>query len=306
MAKFDNMFQDVEVKKMETHPKRVTKWIHYTKLVPNKKQYRDPAEQQAREEALALLIQADGEVLQDLIVRKVDADEYEIIAGHTRWGACKKLVEEGENKQYEFLPCIVKDISDVHAAFQVFSSNGYSEKTQYEKMHEIEEMKHLIETYPEEFPELQKGRMVERLSKHFRIDKSTIGEYLQISNNLSDEAMELFEKGKLKKSAAVKLSSLDREEQKQLVQSGVITTKEIAIHKQTRKMEKTSEIMTDEKVNLFAHPMEIQEQLNLSNLLESFLAWYDTCFEQETCNLYREELTALYKTVKTLDEKIKL
>ena len=305
MANFDSVFKDVEIKKSGTHPKRITKWIHYTKLVPNKKQYRDPAEQQSREEALALLIQADGEVLQDLIVRKVDADEYEIIAGHTRWGACRRLVEEEKEKQYEFLPCIVKDISDVRATFQVFSSNGYSEKTQYEKMHEIEEMKHLIETYPEEFPDLQKGRMVERLSKHFRIDKSTIGEYLQISNNLGDEAMELFEKGKLKKSAAVKLSSLEREEQRQLVQSGIITTKEIEIHKQTRKVEQTYQTVIDGHANLFAKPMAIQEQLTLSNLLDSFSQWYDNYFdEDEPNNDFHDDLTNLYKMIKMLVDRV--
>lgn len=248
MAKFDSVFKDTEIRKSEAHPKRITKWIHYTKLIPNKKQYRDPAEQCSREEALALLIQADGEVLQDLIVRKTDVDEYEIIAGHTRWGACRRLVEEEGKNQYEFLPCIVKDISEVRAAFQVFSSNGYSDKTQYEKMHEIEEMKHLIETYPEEFPELQKGRMVERLSKYFKIDKSTIGEYLQISNNLGDEAMKLFEEGKLRKSAAVKLSSLEKEEQGQLIRDGILTAKEIEVHKRIRKVEEKSNKMVKEIV----------------------------------------------------------
>lgn len=240
MAKFDSIFKDIEIKKTDAHPKRITKWIHYTKLIPNKKQYRDPVQQREREEALAALIQADGEVSQDLIVRKVDVDEYEIIAGHTRCGACRILVEEEGKKQYEFLPCIVKDISEVRALFQVYSSNGYSEKTQYEKMHELEEMKHLIETYPEEFPELQNGRMVERLAKQFHMDKSTVGEYLQISKKLGDEAMELFEKGEIKKSAAVKLSSLDKKEQAQIVSDGLRSSREIEQYKKTQNVQKKS------------------------------------------------------------------
>lgn len=259
MANFGNVFRETEIKKVDTHPKRITKWIHYTKMVPNKKQYRDVTEQRAREEALAMLIQADGEVLQDLIVRKIDADEYEIIAGHTRHGACRLLVEEEGKTQFEFLPCIVKDISEVRAAFQLFSSNGYSEKTQYEKMHEIEEMKHLIETYPEEFPELQKGRMVERLAKQLKIDKSTVGEYLQISNNLGDEAMQLFESGEIKKSAAVKLAGLPNEEQSELIRSGVRMATQIEVYKKQKTSVKKTEKETAIEEKKLEPPLLEQE-----------------------------------------------
>ena len=55
-----------------------------------------------KEEALADLIEADGEVIQDLLVRKIDTDEYEIIAGHHRRNACKILVEDGIRK---VMPC---------------------------------------------------------------------------------------------------------------------------------------------------------------------------------------------------------
>ena len=40
MAKISNVFSKEEVKK-SVHPKRITKWIHYTKLVRNDKQYCD-------------------------------------------------------------------------------------------------------------------------------------------------------------------------------------------------------------------------------------------------------------------------
>ncbi len=103
MAKISNIFKE-ETKKADLHPKRVTHWIHYTKLKDNPAQYRYGKTMQEREElkgevrrkeeALADLIEADGEVIQDLLVRKIDTDEYEIIAGHHRRNACKILVEE--------------------------------------------------------------------------------------------------------------------------------------------------------------------------------------------------------------------
>lgn len=80
MAKISNVFAKEEVKKT-THPKRITKWIHYTKLAKNEKQYCD-AKDKEEIEGLADLIEADGMVLQDLLVRKTNSDEYKIIAGH--------------------------------------------------------------------------------------------------------------------------------------------------------------------------------------------------------------------------------
>ena len=72
MAKISSIFKE-EPKKAELHPRRVTRWIHYTKLEDNPAQYRygkTAEEKEAfkesvrqKEEALADLIQADGEVL---------------------------------------------------------------------------------------------------------------------------------------------------------------------------------------------------------------------------------------------------
>ncbi len=236
MAKIDMIFGGT-ARKIENHPSRVTKWIHYSKLKDNPAQYRygrTSEERQAlreearkKEEALADLIEADGEVLQDLLVRKIDTDEYEIIAGHHRRGACRILVEERGKEQYSMLPCLVRNISDVRSEFAVYSSNGYAQKTDYEIMCEIEGMKHLLETYPEEFPEVPTGRMVERLGKLLGMKKSTIGEYLNISNNLGEKGIKKFQSGELKKSAAVALAGIPETEQNKLLDQGIITHKQI-------------------------------------------------------------------------------
>lgn len=187
MAKLTNVFgkdSKEEIKKRDTHPKRITKWIHYSKLKSNPHQYCDATPEEI--EALADMIEADGEVLQDLLIRKVDADEYEIIGGHKRREACKVLVEKRGRPEFAMLPCIVKDISDVRARFQVYSSNTHHTKTPYEIMHELEEMEYLLTNYPEEFPDLQTGRMVERLAKQMNMKRATVGEYQSISKNLTD------------------------------------------------------------------------------------------------------------------------
>lgn len=218
-------------------PQMAVKYIHYTKLLDNPKQYCD---EKSKEEIISLAwkIRADGEVLQPLRVRKVDTDSYEIIAGHKRRRACRLLVEEEGLKQYEFVPCIVKNISDVRAEFQLYTSNGFHEKTDYEIMHELEQMKKLLEEHPEEFPELPAGRMVDKLAQQLNMKKSTVGEYLQIGKNLSDEAMEKFASGEITKSAAVALSSLPQKEQNSLVEQGITKHKDIKAYKD-EKIERT-------------------------------------------------------------------
>ena len=242
MAKISNVVAKEEVKKT-THPKRITKWIHYTKLAKNEKQYCD-AKDKEEIEGLADLIEADGMVLQDLLVKKIDTDAYKIIAGHKRHAACKLLVEERDKKEFEFLPCFEQNISEVQAEFQIYSSNCHHEETPYEIMHKLERMQYLINNYPEEFPEIQGGRMVERLAKKYNLSRSTVGEYLTISKNLGDMAMNEFEKGEIDKSAAVTLASMSEENQIQALSRGCKTDKELKSYKEEFLNPTTNEIIT--------------------------------------------------------------
>lgn len=231
MATLGAMFANTGVKKAETPPQRVTKWIHYTKLKDNAAQY---CNERDKDEIIALagLIDADNGVLQQILVRKIKNDQYEIIAGHKRRRACKYLVEEEGKKQYAFVPCFVENISDVKAEFQLYSSNSHHVKTDYEKMHELERMKYLIETYPEEFPQIQTGRMVEKLAAQMKMNKTTVGEYLTISKNLGENARTAFEDGTIKKSAAVEMAALPEKEQDALLSAGVTAQKDIKAYKE--------------------------------------------------------------------------
>ena len=211
--------------------------------IRNEKQYCD-AKDKEEIEGLADIIEADGMVLQDLLVKKLDADEYKIIAGHKRHAACKLLVEERGKKEFEFLPCFEQNISDIQAEFQIYSSNCHHEETPYEIMHKLERMQYLINNYPEEFPEIQGGRMVDRLAKKYNLSKSTVGEYLTISKNLGDTAMDEFQKGEIDKSAAVTLASMPEEDQNQALSQGRKTDKELKAYKKEVLEPTSNEILT--------------------------------------------------------------
>ena len=82
MAKLGNIFNKEEIKKEEQHPRRIIKWIHYSKLKENVEQY-CPARDKEEIESLADLIQATGEVIENLSVSKLDTDEYKICLLYT-------------------------------------------------------------------------------------------------------------------------------------------------------------------------------------------------------------------------------
>ncbi len=194
-------------------------------------------------EDLADLIENDGEVLQNLIVRKCDADTYEIVAGHKRVMACQLLVEERGKKQFEFLPCVIRNVSDARTRFSLVSTNIIDKKNSYEVMHELEEigraleeMIYLMQNYPEEFSEMQeKGRLVEKLAKKLNLAKSVVIDYQTISHNLGEQGRKAFQNGTLNKTAAVAMSGLPEQDQEELLQKGITKAKEITNYKEEKK-----------------------------------------------------------------------
>ena len=180
--------------------------------------------------------------MQPLLVRKTGGDTYEILAGHKRFKACKYLSEEKKIEKFSMIPCYVKQMTDAEAEFAVYSTNGYSQKSDYEIMREIEGMSRLIKENPEAFPEAASGRLVEKLSKVMNMSKTVVQEYKTVSSNLSDEAMEKFKKNEITKEAAKTLASVPAEEQKKIIVSGITETKAIKEAVRTLKAPSASEI----------------------------------------------------------------
>lgn len=214
-------------------------YIPYDYLHRSPYQYRDTGltKEQIQEqvESLAFDIEVDGRIQQPCIVRETipgKTDDYEIVAGHHRILAAKYLTEVKKLDGFKEVPCLVRELSDAQAEYLCNSSNNLRPKTDYQIMHELETKMRLLKEHPEEFPHLTgPGRMVDKLAKEMNLSKSTVGEYLQISKNLSKDAMESFESGQLNKSAAVTLSSLSHEEQDKLMDAGITKQKDIKAYK---------------------------------------------------------------------------
>ena len=70
-------------------------------------------------------------------------------------------------------------MDDVQAEFQLYATNGFMPKTDAEKLHEIERIKYLLDTYPDQFKQVKGGgRTVEKIARILNMGKTTVGDYV--------------------------------------------------------------------------------------------------------------------------------
>ncbi len=250
--------------------------IHYTKLKESQMNFYTRNEEEVEELADTMII-ARG-ILQPLIVRKTDLSEYEILAGHKRRRASMYNVERGY-KEYEFLPCIVMDMSglmakkvaekvlaehdsinddellDMIAEYIVICTNSTaSERSDYEKMMQAVRLSEILPVMLDN--ENLKGRVLRaEIAKEMKCSDGQVGRYQSIYNNLVPEAMERFKTGEMVISTAAEMSGLDRDRQREALKKGRITLEDIRLLKQ---QEKTVSESDTEKV--FGETFDQQEK----------------------------------------------
>jgi ParB family chromosome partitioning protein len=155
-------------------------------------QPRRDIEPQALEE-LANSIKAQG-VMQPIVVRPIDSDRYEIIAGERRWRATQmaELLE---------IPAIVKDVPDEAAIAMALIEN-----IQRENLNPIEEAISL-QRLQDEF-ELTQQQVADAVGK----SRSAVTNLLRLMN-LTDEVKKMLEYGDLEMGHARALLALDADKQ---------------------------------------------------------------------------------------------
>ncbi|MDE5697078.1 MAG: ParB/RepB/Spo0J family partition protein [Lachnospiraceae bacterium] len=250
--------------------------IHYTKLRESALNFYTRSEDEVEELADTMLIA--GGILQPLIVRKTDMSEYEILAGHKRKRASVYNVDRGY-KEFEFLPCIVIDMSglmakkiserilaeqgdveddkllDMIAEYIVICTNSTaSESSHYEKMMQAVRLSRILPAMLGN--EELKGRALRaEIAKEMKCGDGQVGRYQSIYNNLVPEAMELFKNGQIKLSVACSLSGLNKSQQEEVIKRQQITVADIEALKQDKNTEVVSNLDAKE-----IHGAEISDQ----------------------------------------------
>lgn len=163
------------------------------------------------------------------VVRQVEGtDEYEVIAGHKRRLAILRLLDEGK-AEYEMIPCRVETPDDIrNELILIFTNSTQRERTDYEKMREIERVRELLGEY-QKTHELT-GRRQNIIAEILGTSKTKVGTLDNINNNLAEPFKEEFAAGKISTSAANEIAGLKPDAQQALYETyqatGSLTAKD--------------------------------------------------------------------------------
>lgn len=165
------------------------------------------------------------------VVKPIEGtDEYEVIAGHKRRLAVLLLLSEGKT-EYEMIPCKVENTADGirNRLILIFTNSTQRERTDYEKMQEIKEVRELLEEWKKnnDMP----GKMQNVIAEILGTNKTKIGTLENIKKNLIPAFKEEFAEGNISTSAANEIAGLGAEAQQELYktfkETGSLTMKEV-------------------------------------------------------------------------------
>lgn len=216
-------------------------------LVPNEDNRKSFGDRETRNiDLLAEELLISGRVLENLVVRKLpEQDRYLILSGHRRYYASQKNVQDG-HAQFSELPCEITDESDAMSYFNLLITNLATEPlTEYERMTST---MHLKEILPELLADddLRGRRLRERIAETLHISQTKVAQYENISNNLTDQAMELFEQERMNVSVANDLAGLPDDVQEELVRDNVVpAASDVKAVKQELKILRSYDQMSD-------------------------------------------------------------
>lgn len=168
------------------------KYIPIEFLQPGKYQPRKDMSPQALDE-LAASIRSQG-IIQPIVVRQIDNNKYEIIAGERRWRA-------GQLAKLEFIPCLIKTVPD-EAAVAI----ALIENIQREDLNAMEEAQ-ALDRLMIEF-NLTHQQVADAVGK----SRTTVTNLLRL-NGLQDDVKRLLEYGDIDMGHARALLALDGDAQ---------------------------------------------------------------------------------------------
>ena len=150
-------------------------------------------------------------ILTPLTVRKISGTEYEIISGHRRFYAAKKL-------GFELIPAFIYELTYEEAVIAMVDANLQrehilpSEKARAYKM-KLDALRHQGQTSAQ----LGQKWSVEQVAEDSPDSRSQVQRYIRL-NNLIPELLDLIDEGRIAFTPAVELSYLNEVEQADLVE----------------------------------------------------------------------------------------
>ena len=252
----------------------------------------------------------------NLVVRKLDNGQFELISGERRYTALCKLVKEG-NKTFALVPCKVIEVNDTDAEIILIQANAQTrELTEIEKLKQVQRLKELYKIKKANGEKIT-GKVREIIANDLKLSPTQVGRYEKINSSLIPELKTVLEKGNLTIANASEFANLSEDNQKvilELINSNINLSKNEAIElkNKLKKIEEEKSLEYKEREMLIRENYTLKNKLN-SNIektneerkeLEGQLRLE---LEKELENKYADKLNSIKDEVKKqTDEKAKL
>lgn len=213
------------------------------KLHPSDTNFYSLDEKEIRE--LAKSIELVG-LQQNIVVTERSDGEYEIKSGHKRSLALRLLESQGHD-EYKTVPCKVETEKDTikDQLIEIFTNSTQRERSDYEKMQEIERTRELLTELSKD--EKIKGRKRDIIASMLGISKSNVGRLSNISKNLIKPFRCALKAGEISTSTANEIAGLTEEKQIQLFKRFRISGELKLVEARQAKEEEQPEVEETEK-----------------------------------------------------------
>ncbi len=208
----------------EQSGRAVLKYIDVDDLVPSTENFYS----MSAIEELAFLIALSGGIKQPGLAVPLGGGKYRLIAGHRRRLASVLLVERGK-QEYKKMPCIVetvhgeepKDVAgiaeeealrEIDEAILLIATNGYREKTDWERVQEVMRLRALLER-KRQFQKIP-GQTRKIIAEQLGTTPAQVGRYESIDKHLLPDFKEAMKAERMGISVAYELSTLPEQVQK--------------------------------------------------------------------------------------------
>lgn len=193
----------------------------------------------------------------NLVVRKLDDEQYELISGERRYTALSKLVAEG-NEIFALVPCKVIEANDIDSEIILIQANAQTrELTEIEKLEQVKRLTELYRTKKKNGEKVP-GKIREIIASDLKLSPTQVGRYERINNKLIPELKEILENGNLTIANASEFSSLSEDNQRvilDIINNKVEISKEEAVELKV-KLKKLEKEKSDELKKLESEKLD--------------------------------------------------
>ncbi|EOU2001770.1 chromosome partitioning protein ParB [Clostridium perfringens] len=252
----------------------------------------------------------------NLVVRKLDNGQFELISGERRYTALSKLVKEG-NKTFALVPCKVIEANDIDAEIILIQANAQTrELSEVEKLKQVQRLKELYKDKKAKGEKVP-GKIREIIANDLKLSPTQVGRYEKINSSLIPELKNVLEKGNLTIANASEFANLSEDNQKvilELINSNLNLSKNEAIElkNKLKKIEEEKALEYKEREKLIQENSTLKNKLN-SNIEKSneerkeLEGQLRIELEKELESKYADKLNSIKDEVKKqTDEKAKL